>query len=100
MAQARGGDTHAGEQALLQLPALVESVEHAGTEAIPCARAARDVFLRQIQRALPRVLAVTRAGEAALGEVDDDEFLHTALQQGASRMTKRDGVESAVGLAV
>jgi len=44
---------------------------------------------------LPVVLAVACAGEAALGEVDDDQLLHAELEDCAGGMTQRDGVEDA-----
>lgn len=93
------GDADAGEQAAGEFPAFVEAEEDTGGEGIAGAGGSGDVFLGDLEGGLPDVLALSGAGEGALGEVDDHQFADAHLEEGAGGVAEGDGVEFAVVLA-
>ena len=48
---------------------------------------------------MPDILALARAGKAAFGKMDHDQFADALLQQRAGRMAQGDSVELSIGLA-
>ncbi len=77
----------------------MEAEKDAGAEGVAGSGGAGDVFVGEFQGHLPEILAVAGAGEAAFGEVDDDEFADAGLEEGAGGVADGDGIEGAVGEA-
>lgn len=76
----------------------MQSQQNARAKRVAGAGHAGNVLLGQIDRRLPEVFAFACAGESALGEVDNYEFLYAELQHRACGVAQRDRVDFAVCL--
>ena len=76
----------------------MEPIKQPAQKASPAPAVPAMYLGREVEGGLPEIVAAAGAGKSAFGEMNDDEFAHAFLQQGAGGMAQSHGVEVAIGL--